>query len=184
MDFSALRHEKEKIRLSITLFSSSSSSDSSWRGFSSFFFFFYFRGKFLLLMQEEKKTSDPWCILGVAAATPQMTRQLLPRHIMRSAPAAPGDTNEGATAPSALSSKSAPAAHVLFISLIMAVLRSRLKGITIVPGTAHHIAVPTLTGVRWGLGTDEAGRRIGAGTQHGSSISQLPSGEYQAALTR
>lgn len=50
-----LRHEREKIRLSITLFSPSSSSDSTWWGFSSFFFF-SFHGKFLLLMQEEKKT--------------------------------------------------------------------------------------------------------------------------------
>lgn len=94
-----------------------------------------------------------------------MTRQLLPCHIMRSTPAAPGDTNEGATAPSALSSKSASAGHVLFIKLIMAALRSRLKGITIVLGTARHSAYSDgLT-----VGTDEAGKRWGGGMQHGSS---------------
>lgn len=74
---------------------------------------------------------------------------------MRSTHAAPGETNEGATAHLALSSKSVSATHVLFIRLIMGVLRSHMKGITIVPGTAHHrVYSDGLT-----VGIDETGRR-------------------------
>lgn len=118
--------------------------------------FFFFSCKFLLLTQEKKKGPwDPWHILGVAAASSWMTRQLPLCHIMRSTHAAPGDTNEGATAPLALSSKSVSASHVLFIRLIMAALRRHLERAAAVLSTVHHSACSNqLPGE-----TDEAGKR-------------------------
>lgn len=124
---------------------------------------FFFSCKFLLLTQEKKKNPwDPWRILGVAAASSWMTRQPPLCHIMRSTHAAPGDTNEGATAPLALSSKSVSASHVLFIRLIMAALRSHLKRAAVVLGAAHHSACSDeLPGEK-----GEAGKRQGRGMLH------------------
>lgn len=88
-----------------------------------------------------------------------MTRQPPLCHIMRSTHAAPGDTNEGATAPLALSSKSVSASHVLFIRLIMAALRSHLKRAAAVLGTAHCSACSDQLPGKM----DEAGKRWGEG---------------------